>query len=361
MTIMNKYQMIIAVVAMAGFSACTSEEAHTPSSPSPDGGQLPISLGSTLGDATRGYSATNLLNGDTVYVWADMINPASQQTASYFNAWRLRANGMGSLAAQPKENGKLFPATNSLDFYALCGNFGREVEGARAGEPMIEDEITELPTDVSVRHTVLSNQSTPEGYYKSDLLYAVVKSQEPISQAVVLPFKHLLSRIQVVLVAGNGMNSVDLRNAQVRLLNLKRQITFTPNRDADFSLYADLVGMLSIPAGTSQGDILMSTNSVDDSSEATAAGSTVYADAIVVPQTIEKGANFIKVSYLGQDTYYRIPNGDTDEPLVFESGKQYRFRLIADRLGTGHLFDAVTVEEWGANSTTGLWFDNITD
>ena len=211
-----------------------------------------------------------------------------------------------------------------------------------------------------IRHTVLDDQTTAEAYYKSDLLYAVVKNQEPISQAVVLPFKHLLARIQVVLVAGNGMTALELENATVKLVNLKRQVTFTPDKEADFSSQSALAGMLSFPAGAAQGDILMATNTVSSASEATAANSTVYADAIVAPQTIAKGANFIKVSYLGRDTYYRIPNGTNDEPLTIESGKQYRFRLVADRIGSGHLFDEVTVETWGANTTKSLWLDNLT-
>ena len=357
---MNKYLIMITVVALAAFSACSSDDSHKQKLSHNTIEQLPIQLGSSLGEETRSNTATNLLNGDTVYVWADMINGATQEVTEYFKAWALRANGVGGLSTLVQGNTKLFPATNVLNFYSLVGNFGKETEGDRIDQPMIDAENTELPT-TGIRHTVLDDQTSPENYYKSDLLYAVVKNQEPVSQSVVLPFKHLLARVQVVLVAGNGITDLELQNATVKLLNLKRQVTFSADKDGDFTSQSDLAGMLGFPAGAAQGDILMATNTVSDASEATAASSTVYADAIVVPQTIAKGADFIKVSYLGRDTYYRIPNKSGDNPLVIESGKQYRFRLVADRVGGGHLFDEVTVETWGANTSVPLWLDNLTE
>ena len=361
---MNKYLIMITVVALTVLGACTGDDSHkhkqseSQSQSHTTVKQLPIKMGSSLGDETRSNTASNLINGDTIWVWGDMVNDATQEITEYFKAWALKANGVGGLSTLVQGNTKLFPATNVLNFYSLVGNFGLETEGDRIDLPMIDAENTELPV-TGIRHTVLDDQTTAENYYKSDLLYAVVKNQEPISQAVVLPFKHLLARIQVVLVAGNGMTALELENATVKLLNMKRQVTFTPDKDADFSSQSALAGMLSFPAGAAQSDILMATNTVSSASEATAAGSTVYADAIVAPQTIAKGAKFIQVSYLGRDTYYRIPNGATDDPLTIESGKQYRFRLVADRVGSGHLFDAVTVETWGANTSKALWLDNL--
>ena len=361
---MNKYLIMITVVALTVLVACTGDDSHkhkqseSQSQSHTTVKQLPIKMGSSLGDETRSNTASNLINGDTIWVWGDMVNDATQEITEYFKAWALKANGVGGLSTLVQGNTKLFPATNVLNFYSLVGNFGLETEGDRIDLPMIDAENTELPV-TGIRHTVLDDQTTAENYYKSDLLYAVVKNQEPISQAVVLPFKHLLARIQVVLVAGNGMTALELENATVKLLNMKRQVTFTPDKEADFSSQSALAGMLSFPAGAAQSDILMTTNTVSDASEATAANSTVYADAIVAPQTIAKGAKFIQVSYLGRDTYYRIPNGAADDPLTIESGKQYRFRLVADRVGSGHLFDAVTVETWGANTSTALWLDNL--
>lgn len=354
---MNKYLIIIAVVALAVFTACTNDEGQRPAVSGAD--QLPISLGSSYSEATRSNNATNLLNGDTVWVWTDMINGATQAVGEYFNAWALKANGVGGLSPLASGNTKLFPATNVLNFYALCGNFGKETQGERTGQPMIEAEVASFPS-TGIRHTVLSDQTSPENYYKSDLLYAVVKNQEPVSQAVVLPFKHLLSRIQVVLVTGNNVTAADLSTATVKLLNLTRQVSFAPDKAGDFTDQSVLASMLGVPMNAQSGDILMSTNVVTSASDATAENSTVYADAIVVPQTIAKGTALIQVDYLGRTTYYRVPNGTGDSDFNIESGKQYRFRLIANRIGGTFEFTPVTVEEWGANTTTGLWLDNLT-
>lgn len=354
---MNRYLFIIAVATLAVFTACSNDDEQRSSA---DAVQRPIMLGTTIGDNTRGVSVSNLLNGDTVYVWTDLINGATQQVSEYFNAWQLRANGVGNLSPLPSGITKLFPATNHLDFYALCGNFGVVDQGTRAGEPFIEREIMSLPTISGIRHTVLSDQRTAEAFFKSDLLYSVVKDQQPVSSAVVLPFKHLLANVQVVLIAGNGITTSDLSTATVKLVNLKRQVVFTPNKAGDFTSQSALESMLSIPMNAQQSDIQMVAHSVASYSDGLTALNTVFCDAIVVPQTIAKGANFIKVSYLGRDTYYRIPNGSGDADFQIESGKQYRFRLIADRIGGTYELTPVSVEEWGANSTTGLWLDELT-
>lgn len=355
---MNKILISISVVALTVVVACSSDEERWRA----DGaeGSQPISLSSWIGEATRSNNATNLISGDTVYVWGDMVNASTSAETMYFKAWAMTADGLGNLSPLLANTNKLFPATNSLNIYALCGNFGVIAEGLpREGEPTIEPEKADFPS-TGIRHTVLNDQTTSDAYYKSDLLYAVKKNQEPISDAVVLPFRHMLSRIQVVIVAGNGLVPSELNNATVTLLGMKCQVTFSPNKAKDYTSLTDRTSMLSIPAAAEPVNILMATNTVAAVEDAQAANSMVYADAIVVPQTIAKGANFIKVEYLDNTTYYRIPNGANDEPMTFESGKQYRFRLIADRIGDAHLFDAVTVESWGAATNKPIWLDTVT-
>ena len=45
--------------------------------PQTQAAQREIRLSSSVGDATRSNDATNLLSGDTVYVWTDMVNPST--------------------------------------------------------------------------------------------------------------------------------------------------------------------------------------------------------------------------------------------------------------------------------------------
>ena len=341
----------------AGLAACSADDTATAGE-----GQKEIRLTTTIGDdaVTRSFNTANLLNGDTVYVWTDMVTPATSEQAQptvteYFKAWALQANGLGGLSTLAASNAKLFPATNVLNFYALVGNFGRKAVMVGTEEtlvPRITDGEDALPDENGIRHTVIADQSgsTGEAYYKSDLLYAVKLEQEPISTPVPLSFHHMLSRIQVVLVAGNGMTTADLSGATVELVDLTRQVTIKPTRGVE-------TATLSTPQNAEAGNIVMSTNIVAKASDASAAGSTLYADAIVVPQTIAKGAEFIKVSYLDRDTYYRIPD---DQALELESGKQYRFRLIADRIGETYELTTLEVETWGAATTpVGVWLDTV--
>ena len=353
---MKKYLFLTIMAAGLGLTllSCSNDN-------EPQAVQSEICFGSNIGGMTRSNEATNLLSGDTVYVWADMVNATDGTQTEYFKAWALTADGVGGLTPMSGDT-KLFPATNNLNFYSLVGNFGKDGNG----DPVINPEIVEeedkmaLPA-TGIIHTVLGDQREAEDYYKSDLLYAVVKNQAPISQAVVLPFQHMLSRIQVVLVAGNGMTTDELGSATVKLLNLKRQVTFRPDSTKSVAISndavvhaasrANLAGMLSIPMSAQQSDILMKTEVVSKVADITA---SVYADAIVVPkQTIPAESAFIEVDYLDRQTYYKLP-----ADFTIESGRQYRFNLICDRIGEIYELNTVTVEDWGlAGTALPLWLD----
>ena len=356
---MKTIQSLYTLMAGAALVLCSCS-ADADQAQAPAAGAVELRLGSTVAaDATtRGYDADNLLSGDTCYVWADMVNSTDGRQTPYFHAWQLEADGVGGLSPVPVSNKKLFPATNVLNFYALVGNFGSRTvtdpdTGAESSVPYITAEEDELPV-TGIKHTVMADQRAAENYYKSDLLYAVRKGQEPVSQAVVLPFKHMLSRVQVVLVAANGLRPADLQNSTegttVTLLNLKRQVTFKPDSAQSFDDRAKLSAMLSTPAGVVTGDITMATQIVADAASATE--SAAYADAIVVPQTVQANQRLIRVDYLGRTAYYTLPSD-----FVFKSGSQYRFRILVDRVGTSYQLQTVNVEEWGANTVKPLWLE----
>jgi hypothetical protein len=353
---MKKKTILLTILTATMVTACSNDEQQAEQATPAQ--QREIRLSTNMLEAnTRSYTATNLQSGDTVYVWTAMVNGSTGEATDYFKAWTLIANGVGGLTPQASGNTKLFPATNALHFFALCGNFGLVTEGPREGEPTVEPEVDGLPTG-GILHTVLNDQTTATAYYKSDLLYAVKPSQEPIAEAVQLPFAHVLSRIQVVLIPGNGFNVSDLtaQTTSVSLLTLKNKVMFLPDSTKHAPTNIERGAMLSFPSGTQTGDIAM-TVSVSSSEDATPAASTVYADAIVVPQTVAAGTPLIKVTYLGRDTYFKAPAGG----MTFESGKQYRIRLTADRIGETYELDGVTVENWSDAEEVDKWFDTLTD
>ena len=339
---------IMMLSLVAGLSACSGddEKVATVSGDEP----LEIRLAATIETPTgvdwntRSFDATNLLSGDTVYVWTDMVNGSSQAISEYFKAWALQANGAGGLNTLQASNARLFPATNVLNFYAICGNFGLNANSA----PLITEDTTPLPTD-GVKHTVLSDQSTEVAYYKSDLLYAAKIAQEPVAEAVQLPFRHMLARVQVVLVAGNGMTVNDLGEATITLNDLKRQVIMKVANTTNAELRTDIVATLVEPTSCPHGDIVMKRQVVGSLNAVT---NSSYADAIVVPQTIAAGTTLIKVSYMGRDTEYKV--GDTD--LTIESGKRYRFRLIADRIGSTYTVTP-TIDAWTDTAAADMWME----
>ncbi|MBQ8711904.1 MAG: fimbrillin family protein [Prevotella sp.] len=360
------WMMMAAGTALTGLTACQNGDDGAPAGTAATAQRVEIRLAASVGAAddgqlclgaaeadatassartTRSFDATNLQAGDTCYVWADMVNGSTQEVTDYFKAWTLIADGNGGLSPQQNGNTKLFPATNVLNFYALVGNFGRDTED----QPMVTPETQDLPTE-GITHTVLADQTTAGSYYKSDLLYAVKAGQEPISEAVVLPLQHLLCRIQVVLVAGNGMTTTDLSEATVKLLSLERRVLFTPDKSKDASVRTNLADMLVAPNPVKKENITMATNVIESVQDAAA---NVYADAIVVPQTIAEGTPLIHVSYMGRDTYYNVPEGG----LELKSGKQYRFRLIADRIGASYSMTP-TVGDWTAEAQDEIFVEN---
>lgn len=340
----------IAMTALL-LTACSSDDMTQQATQQP----VPIRLTACIdGSATtRGYSSTNLRNNTKVYVWADMINLSDSRRTTYFRGWELKATATaGELKS---DEVKFFPATNVLDLFAMSGSF--------SGYSI--NSHNELPATDGLYHTVSTAQTSEGAYYSSDLLYAQVRNQEPVSQetGVELKFYHMLSKVRVVLIPGTG-NTTDnkydkdvLRTATVQLLNVLTRSRFTPRRDItdeDFAEQATRAAMLAEAPRTAddaegynpQTDITIGTGVADSKA---AVDDASYADAIIVPQTVAAG-QFIKVTLtdpgtgLEHSTYYRFANDFT-----FESGKQYEFCLTLDRIGESYEITP-TISNWTAES-----------
>jgi len=124
---------------------------------------------------------------------------------------------------------------------------------------------------------------------------------------------------------------------------VKTKVEFRPSKTAQMDTYQNRELMLS---NASQVDnITMSAVATDDVSKATCGA------AVVVPQTVN--GNFIRVTYLGYETYVKVTN------LQLKSGYRYRFNVTIDRIGGTHEFNPITVESWGASTSKSLWLDTV--
>jgi len=350
---MKKY--ILLPIAALCLAACSTDD----TAEQPVVGQTPICIKAVLddGNTTRAYTSSAFRNNKIVYVWADMIDISTNAKTEYFNAWELRAtNTAGQLQANSAV--KFYPATNLLDMYAMAGTFSGYSLNAYNG----------LPTG-GIYHTVSDNQTGEAAYYNSDLLYAQLKSQQPVEDetGVTMRFYHLLSKVRVVLIPGTGNTSINaynnqvLRNATVKLLNVHTRVKFSPSKNVSMEDFATdpsvRAGMITLAPKNDndavdynpQRDVTLATGvaAFDTNNDVT---DDSYGDAIIVPQTFtvtpENEGKFIQVTLTDpvtnqtHDTYFRFANNFT-----FESGKQYQFILTLDRIGDTYSVTP-TISSW---------------
>ncbi len=137
--------------------------------------------------------------------------------------------------------------------------------------------MSEIKSVVSVNFAVKTDQSTLEGYNSSDLLWGMTTGVIPSENTVSLKLSHLTSRVNVVLKAGAGWTSDEMKSAEVRLCGLKAEAL------ANFS-----EGKLNATFGSTK-DIAMYNN-----------GDCTF-KAIVIPQTVNT-TELVKIS-IGSSEY----------------------------------------------------------
>lgn len=66
--------------------------------------------------------------------------------------------------------------------------------------------------------SVNADQSSLEGFFDSDFIYASEEDLEPTTESVELTFNHILSRINLAFVAGDGITQADLNSAEKTII-----------------------------------------------------------------------------------------------------------------------------------------------
>ncbi|GHT76009.1 hypothetical protein AGMMS50262_13050 [Bacteroidia bacterium] len=249
-------------------------------------------------------SNTQIPNGQTVHVWVDETG-GSQMYANN----TLTATGGGGFTGGTS---MFFPQSGgNVDIYAVHTNA----------------VLTSYPT-AALTHTVSTDQTALPGYAPSDLLYAKKTNVARTTAAVQLTFYHLLSKLQVAIVLGNGLAPADIAGVTIGGTKLS----------ADFTLAkATAPDAIAITASGTDGDI---TIGADISTNF--AGGIQYNDVIIVPQTVAEGTAFITVHLVaGGDLVYKIPAGG----ITFESSKKYEYQITANLTG---LTLTSTITNWTA-------------
>lgn len=318
---MKELKLIILAAALLSLGACSSDTDERAQA------EVELRFSSTLDLHTRAaYTKTQdtqILNGEKVYAWVDEAKTTG--AVEYIQAWALTADGAGKLEGVKK----LYPVSgNPVNVYAIHGNFATAPSGT-------------FPT-AALNHSVNATQTTDANYAASDLLYATGTNLARQTAAHPLAFSHLLSKIEVYLVAGTGTTDAELETAQVTIQNTKPTASVTLSKTAAPTIAA---------SGTAT-DITAKMQTQTDQTVTVSGGAPSpahrFAEAIIVPQWVNTtgasgGADidFIKIT-IGTSSYTALINKQ------FEGGNRYTYNVVVNRSG---IELTSTITQWSDGGT----------
>ena len=271
-----KNHLFKATLSLLALTACSSDDAGRNAA---DGeGRIPILLSSGVSAETR--AATNIQNDKL-----DQKTIVDVQIVDKNDKGSLTPATYGLLQYQVTDaNGTLSPVRKIYPYYPVSGS---KVD--------IYAVYPEGNLDVG-SFEVEANQVGKDAYRASDLMFAKVEDQPAQQAAVVLPFKHMLSKVVVKLT--KGPNGEDVKKSKVNLLNVATRVNLTTR------------GVLGAADDDSRGPVNMTTEG------------SVASAAIIVPQSVPAGV-LIEVQLANND----IVNYETVQNTVFESGKVYTYNI----------------------------------
>lgn len=305
--------------AAFAFTACSSDDAGTQSVQQ----DRTIRLVSTLEKGgTRStedpQNGTSLSTSSNLAIWA--INTTADPDAALTNGnnEQYTVNGSGNLAPKTAANTMTWPDGATLDFYAYAPyNSGYSYNAANS-------------------FSVQTDQSSEDNYLASDLVLAQATNKTYSAQTpVALEFNHMLSKVNITIKEDANSN-VDLANAVVSITNTLPTTTFNPS-----------TGVLGAASGSAT-EITAATIAADlDEGNAE---SSATACAVVVPQSIAAGTEFIKIVTSDSKTLI----GKLSAATTLEGGNSYSMTI-----SVGEITEPVTIVDIELGSATLVqWTDN---
>ena len=171
---------------------------------------------------------------------------------------------------------------------------------------------------------IQSNQNEKSGYQNSDLMYATLSGRN-LTGDLVLSFRHLTSKITVVLTT--SQEKTNLEYSKVSIINTMTQAVFdaTVNNSVTAS-------------GNTDKKILISNNGSEACS------------GVILPQNISAGTRLIEIELIsGEKVYGVLPS-----IIAFEAGKSYTFNIdvVVDRVASTITLNNIEVTDWVDAYTT---------
>ncbi len=298
---MKRNHLLLAAAALA-FAACNSETDNW-------NGEIRLRSGLDVQQTTRattGIQSTQFASGENIDVYITEAT-TGEATTTYAQP----------LTYTTGESGAMTPSTQP--YFPTSGN-GVNIFAVYPTGTSIADNNT---------FTIKSDQSTDVNYKASDLMYGA-PAGNPVTRtksAVVLTFKHLLSKVTVILQPGTG--SPDLSDAVVKLKSVKPSTTLT--------------------ATNTGGSISTASGSATDITVMTAASGALSGSAVVIPQTL--ATSFIEVTLKngGVLTSNSLKSGgNTLEKVELVGGKAYTYTITVNLTS---LDVTSTISDWGTGGS----------
>ena len=306
---MKKFQTIgfflLSVIAIAAFlQSCSKEE--SPGGPETSLTELRLTSGVVIhSKASYPQADVQITEGEEVMVYVDRASAEAEQLYSQ----KMTADGAGNLTGATTmyfpENG------DKVNIYALHTNSAAVTAGS-------------FPTTFT--HTVSTDQTTLDAYVSSDLLYAKAADIAKTVNAVPLQFYHQLSKLRVAIVAKDGIGQEDISEITINGLKSSADVTLSKEAAPDF---------LTVTASGDPKPIKIGSDLSSDFSDE----NIRFNDAIIVPQELTAGTEFLKISFAdGKEVTSDLYSG-----ISFASGKQYTIEITLDK---GLLSLATSVSDW---------------
>src|SRR5574344_62102 len=305
---MKKY-FILAAIAAVTLASCSTADDEVATNPSKTTDPVAVTLSNSFSKPTT--RAINDLQNE-------QIVSGVQVGVSVFKTGKTTVEdgyGQTNVEFTAGASGVLTIATGSTMYYSTNSNVDIY---AYAPLQTVENIAT------AVDFTVRPNQSADLDYLASDLISAAKLENIPSSSSEQnLTFTHKLSRIKVTLQAGASVSSDLLSSATITIKNTKPTTTFTPS-----------TGAITEAKGTAA-DITACTNSA-----------TGY--AIIVPQTLATGTQFINIHIGTKDYIYSIPDASDQ---TYTGGNQYSYTI---QVNTNSItLQSTKITAWTNNDMSG--------
>lgn len=306
---MKKYFVFAA--AVIALAACSSEEENVQTW----NGEIRLSAVNVVQTrAAQGIQSTAFDNGEKVDVF---INENATTPSIEYPQPLVYTSGTGGVLTTSDE--QYYPQSNGVNIFAV---YPSGVAGTNVN-------ATNVAFDVE------SDQSEEDAYKASDLMVGA-PANNPVSKTsgtVQLTFKHCLSKININISAGDGIDPVDLQGATVTILNTTTGGTFNVQTGA---VTANGVQAAATP-------IIAGTLEVREDT------GVQGISAIIVPQTVSAGRQFISIRYGGDqqtpatELFYTLPHGQAAS-VDFAAGYSYTFNITAKK--SGLTLDGSTITDW---------------